>query len=348
VGRKALVAGALGIVGGSIADHLHARGGWEVVGVSRGAPRRETGWRLVRADLTDADAVRALVAAEGGITHLFHAARAPRPDPTEETRMNAGMLDALLAPLAASPDFEHVCMVHGSKWYGSHLGPFRTPAREDDPRPAGPNFYYDQADRVAERQAGARWTWSTLRPGVVWGYALGYPHNIAAVIAVLASLARARGEPLYFPGTQACYDAITQATDARLLARAAEWAATDPRCANQHFNLLDGDAFRWRYLWPVIARHLGLEAGGVRTVRLAETMADRAPQWRTLVEHHSLRPHALGELVDWHYADMTFRQDWDHLSSTLKARAHGFDGFVDTEAMVLALLDRYRAERLVP
>ena len=345
--RKALVAGALGIVGGSIADHLHARG-WEVVGVSRGAPRRATGWRLVRADLTDVDACRALVAAEGGITHLFHAARAPRADPQEEVRVNARMLDALLEPLAASTDFEHVCLVHGSKWYGSHLGPFRTPAREDDPRHPSPNFYYDQADRVVERQAGSRWTWSTLRPGVVWGCALGYPHNIAAVIAVHASLSKALGLPLHFPGTQACFESITQATDAGLLARAAEWAATDPRCANQHYNLLNGDAFRWQHLWPTIARYFNLEDGGVRTVRLAATMADQAPLWRTLVERHGLRPHALGELVDWNYADMTFRQDWDHLSSTLKARAHGFDGFVETEAMVIALLDRYRAERLVP
>ena len=36
--------------------------------------------------------------------------------------------------------------MQGSKWYGNHLGPYLTPARETDPRHMPPNFYYDQQD----------------------------------------------------------------------------------------------------------------------------------------------------------------------------------------------------------
>jgi hypothetical protein len=39
--------------------------------------------------------------------------------------------------------------VHGAKWYGMHIGPYRTPAREGDPRHMPPNFYYDQQDLVS-------------------------------------------------------------------------------------------------------------------------------------------------------------------------------------------------------
>ena len=39
-----------------------------------------------------------------------------------------------------------VVLVTGTKYYGSHLGPFKTPARESDPRHMPPNYYFDQID----------------------------------------------------------------------------------------------------------------------------------------------------------------------------------------------------------
>ena len=344
---KALVAGANGIVGGNIAEHLSDLG-WEVLGLSRSEPRRDARWRTVRVDLRDAADARAAIDANPGVTHLFYAARAPRPDAAEEAEVNLAMMANLMEPLAATESFAHVCLIHGTKWYGSHLGPFRTPAREDDPPHLPPNFYVDQARWVEQRQPGARWSWSTLRPGVVCGWSLGYPHNVAAVLATYAAICRALGLPLRFPGSAACFDAVSQATDARLLARAAAWAGTEPACANQSFNVVNGDLFRWRHLWERLARHLGMENGGVQTVPLARFMADKEPLWRSLVERHGLRPFALADIVDWNYADMTFRQDWDHISSMVKARRAGFQDFVDTEAMFIEHVERYRAERIVP
>jgi nucleoside-diphosphate-sugar epimerase len=348
--RKALVAGALGIVGSNIAEHLQAQGGWDVVGVSRSEPRQPVGWRLAHADLTDAAACRALVTAEPGITHLFYAARAPVPgDAAAEAATNLRMLVNLVQPLQEDgKSLEHVSLVHGTKWYGSHLGPFRTPALEDDPRHLGPNFYLDQADYIAAEQPGKRWTWSAVRPAVVCGYSLGYPHNIAAVLAAYAAICKALGLPLRFPGTQACFDAVSQATDVGLLAKAMAWAATEPKCANQHLNIVNGDLFRWRNLWDKLARHFGMENGGVQTVSLASQMADMEPLWQSIVKKHGLRPLALAEIANWSYADMSFRQNWDHISSTLKARRLGFHDFVDTEEMFFAHLARFRAERVVP
>ena len=347
--RKALVAGALGIVGGNIADHLFTLGGWDVIGISRGAPRQATPWRRARVDLTDAAACNALIAAEPGVTHLFYAARAPDPDGATEAAANLRMLVNLMEPLdALAPGFEHVCLVHGTKWYGSHLGPFLTPAKEDHPRCMPPNFYLDQADYVAARQSGKRWTWSTVRPAVVCGYSLGYPHNVAAVLGVYAAISKALGLPLRFPGTQACFDAVSQATDAGLLARSMAWAATAPGCRNEHFNIVNGDQFRWRHLWDRLARHFGMENGGVQTLTLARQMADKEPVWQSLVQKHGLRPLKLAEIVNWNYADMTFRQDWDHISSTLKARRFGFHEFIDSEEMFIAQIGRFRAERVIP
>jgi len=63
---------------------------------------------------------------------------------------------------------------------------------------------------------------------------------------------------------------------------------------------------------------------------------------------HGLRPLTLAEIVNWSYADMTFRQSWDHISSTLKARRFGFQDFKDTEEMFIEQIERFRAERIVP
>lgn len=347
--RKALVAGALGIVGSHIAQHLHSQGDWEVVGVSRSRPKYERNWRLVGLDLADAKACRKFIETESDITHLFYAARSPRQQPGEEAAANLAMLVHLMEPLQElAPGFQHVCLVHGTKWYGAHLGPFRTPAKEDDARHLPPNFYYDQADYVVALQKGKSFAWSGVRPALVCGFSLGYPHSVVAVLAVYAAISKALGLPLRFPGTQTCFDGVTQATDARLLARAMTWTATDPKCANQHFNVMNGYLFRWRNLWERLARHFGMENGGVQTVTLSSMMADKEPLWRSIVEKHRLRPHTLSEIVNWNYGDVTFRQNWDHISSTLKARRFGLDASVDTEDMFIELLERFREERIVP
>ena len=42
---------------------------------------------------------------------------------------------------ATASNLQHVLVMQGTKYYGSHLGPFKTPAKEDDPRHPPPNFY---------------------------------------------------------------------------------------------------------------------------------------------------------------------------------------------------------------
>ncbi len=347
--RKALVAGALGIVGSNICEHLARAGDWEVVGIARGRPQRPVAHELVALDLRDTDACARFVADHADTTHLFYAARAADPDPIVETPVNRRMLANLVEPLARlALELRHVSMMHGTKWYGSHFGPYRTPAREDDPRHFPPNFYFDQLDDVAAHQRGRDWTWSALRPHVVCGFSLGYPHNIVSAIGAYAAICKALGLPLRFPGTAACFDSINQATDVRLLADATVWAATEPRCANQSFNVVNGDLFRWRHLWERLAAYFDMEAGGVQTIPLARLMADKEPVWREIVERHGLRPLTLAEIANWRYADMILSQGWDQISSPTKARSLGFDGFIDTEAMFVEHLDRYRAERVLP
>lgn len=59
--------------------------------------------------------------------------------------------------LRAWSALRRVVLVTGTKYYGSYLGPFKTPARESDPRHMGPKYYFEQIDSLAAFQRGKRW-----------------------------------------------------------------------------------------------------------------------------------------------------------------------------------------------
>jgi hypothetical protein len=124
--------------------------------------------------------------------------------------------------------------------------------------------------------------------------------------------------------------------------------ATTPACANQAFNVTNGDLFRWQRLWPRVARLFGIEAGGVRPLKLADWMGDKAALWSAIAERHGLVATRMDEVADWPFADFSWAQDYDVISSTTKLRQAGFTEAIDTETMVLDYLARYRAAKILP
>ena len=64
---------------------------------------------------------------------------------------------------------------------------------------------------------------------------------------------------------------------ARHLAKATVWMATEAACANQDFNITNGDLFRWKNLCPKFARYFALEPRPVETVDLSDYMSDKEP-----------------------------------------------------------------------
>jgi hypothetical protein len=114
------------------------------------------------------------------------------------------------------------------------------------------------------------------------------------------------------------------------------------------FNVTNGDYFRWKNLWPGIAAVFDMPVGEPQTISLTEEMADKGALWRTMVEKHGLQPYDFAELVAWPFADYVFGCDWDVMSNVTKIRQFGFNDVVDSEAMFVRLLGRFRAERIVP
>ena len=158
----------------------------------------------------------------------------------------------------------------------------------------------------------------------------------------------ALGKPLCFPGSHAAFHALYQSVDSGLLACAMTWIATTPACANQTFNVTNGDVMRWVHVWPRIADFFGMEAGPVKPVKLVDFMRDKAPLWDTIVREHALRATPFHQAAVWPYGDFNFNRGYDVVSSTIKLRQSGFAGCADTGEMFLNHFARFREQRLIP
>lgn len=347
--KHALVVGGLGVAGSGIVQCLLRKPDWTVTALSRRQPSAPGAAAYISVDLLDRADAEAKLSGLSGVTHIFYVAYQERATFAEEVAPNLAMLCNLVEVVErAAPGLEHVSLMQGTKAYGTHLGPYKTPARESDPRHMPPNFYYDQEDYLRARMRGARWSWSALRPRTIYGHAVNSPMNMTAVLGVYAAMSKELGLPLRFPGTAAGYRTIQQVVDAELLAEAAVWAATEPRCAGEVFNVTNGGLFRWEHMWPRLAEFFGMESGPVQTIRLAEVMADKEPLWNNLVEKYGLVPRRYQDVVAWKFGDFQWHMDYDSLVETTKIRRFGFHDMVDDEEMFARQIREMRKARLLP
>jgi nucleoside-diphosphate-sugar epimerase len=351
--RQAVVVGALGVIGRYIVERLLADESWSVVGLSRRAAPARGRYRHVAVDLLDAGEATAKLAELSEATHVFYAAFQPATGAASGFAANIApnrdmLINAVTGVERASPHLARVVLVTGTKYYGTHLGPFKTPARESDARHVGPNYYFDQIDWLADFQRGKRWDWVELRPQTLCGLAPGTAMSILPAIAVYAAICKEQGLPLRFPGKAGAYRSLYQVTESAHFANAAVWAATEPRCGLEAFNVTNGDYFRWQYLWPKIAAVFDMDVAEPQTISLTQHMADKAPLWRAMTTKYGLQPFDFAELVAWPFADYVFGSDWDVMSDLTKIRRFGFHDVVDSEEMFVRLLTRFRAERIVP
>lgn len=342
----ALIAGASGLIGRRLAEHLEESGAWNVIRVSRSA--RNEGKRWVAAELADAADCRAKLGALTEVTHLFYAARFDHPEGVPEpVESNTAMLANMVDALEGHASLQHVHAVHGSKYYGHMQGTVQVPLTEDSPRGKVDNYYFHQEDFLRRRSQGAKWTWTTTRPHCFCDPAIDTPRSIGLVIAVYAAIQRELGLPLDFPGTETAFTVRTQFTDLRLLARALAWMAREPRCANQAFNLVNGDTPTWQQLWAGYADYFGVKPGGPAPFSLAAYLADKEDLWSAMARKHGLAHMPLHQLCLPAYGDYQFRPQWEVFSSMQKARDLGFTENVDSARMFRAQFDHYRAQKII-
>lgn len=347
----ALVVGATGITGGNLAAYLVASG-WTVYGLSR-RPSGQAGVIPVSTDLLDRHATQQ--ALEGlPISHVFFCTWTRRDSERENVEANGAMMNHLFDALDAGK-LQHASLVTGTKQY---LGAFEsygsgrveTPFRESAPRVPGENFYYTLEDILIEAAERHGFNWNVHRPHTVIGHARGNAMNMGVTIAVYASICREQGWPFVFPGSQTQWNALTDMTDALLLARQMEWAALAPGAQNEAFNTVNGDTFRWRRMWQEIGEFFGLEVPDCpETPRpLEEQMAGMEETWREIAARHGLVETDVTKLASWWHTDADLGREQECVNDLTKCRDFGFNEFRETRAAFLDLFARLRAERVIP
>jgi nucleoside-diphosphate-sugar epimerase len=351
--NTALVVGASGIIGGATAEVLRDAG-WPVSGLAR-RPVAQAGVTPVAADLLDPAALSAALAGQKP-SHVFLVSWLRQSSEAENIRVNGAMVRNLLDALRPAKSVRHVALVTGLKHY---LGPFeaygkgtlpQTPFREEQGRLDVANFYYAQEDEVFAAANRDGFNWSVHRPHTVIGKAVGNAMNMGTTLAVYATICRETGRPFRYPGVAAQWNGLTDMTDAHLLARHMLWAATTPEAANEAFNVVNGDVFRWSWMWGRIAGWFGIEAvpfdGTLRP--LEQQMAEDAPIWREIAERHHLAEPDIDRLISPWHTDADLGRPIEVVTDMAKSRRLGFNLFQPTEDAFFALFERLRADRLIP
>jgi nucleoside-diphosphate-sugar epimerase len=123
--KKALVTGATGVVGGNLLLYLSGLDDWDVIGLSRRTPDIAGTIEHISVDLLDGADCQNKLKSLTEVTHIFHAAYIERPSLAEMVVPNLTMLKNVvdcLEPIASN--LKHIQIIQGTKYYGSHLGPF--------------------------------------------------------------------------------------------------------------------------------------------------------------------------------------------------------------------------------
>jgi nucleoside-diphosphate-sugar epimerase len=352
-GRRALVVGSTGVSGAALIDRL-SREEFEVWGLSRSGSASGARHHPIAADLSVESDLGEIT--EAAPTHVFLTAWKRHPTEAENIAVNAAMLRRAIEAAAAGGALEHVALVTGLKQY---IGPPElqgtvatpdTPFKEDAPRLPVKMFYYAQEDELFAAAARHGFTWSVHRAHTIVGHAVGNAMNIAATIGAQAAICREENRPFVFPGSRVRWDGLGDMTDADLLADHMLWAATTPGVGDEAYNIVNGDVFRWRTMWPLLAEMLGVEAADYpeEPQPLTLQMAGSAETWARIAAREGLVEPDLGRVASWWHADGDLGRWIEMLADMSKSRKAGFTGYISTEDSFRKVFEQYRRSSVLP
>lgn len=78
--------------------------------------------------------------------------------------------------------------------------------------------------------------------------------NCATASGLYAAISKELDGNLMFPGSETFYILLDSFTYSRLHGQFSLWAAMEPKCGNQAFNVVNGDTESWQHMWPKLAK----------------------------------------------------------------------------------------------
>ena len=189
------------------------------------------------------------------------------------------------------------------------------------------------------------------RPHTLIGWALGNAMNMGVTLAVYGGdLPRDRARvPL--PGLARAVGGGHRRHRRGPAGRPPRLGGDDTRGARtQALNIVNGDVFRWRRLWPRLADALGVEAVPFdgEPAPLEQQMADAGDVWPEIVRRHGLRDTNVESLASWWHTDADLGRTIETFTDMGRSRRLGFLGVRDTESSFTDLFARLREARIVP
>jgi hypothetical protein len=310
--------------------------------------------KAITLDLTDRKATKGVL--QNVEPHMvFLCAWSMGQSEAENIRVNGAIVKNVLDAVTSHASVKHIALVTGTKHY---LGPFElyakglpeTPFREDQARLPVPNFYYEQEDELIAAAREIGFSYSVHRPYTIIGHSVGKAMNLGATIAVYASICRETGLEFEFPGSVVSWSGLSEYSDARLVAKQMLWAATSDSARNLAFNVVNGDLFRWSWLWPRLAQYFEIESAPYRGApsSLAVRLANGEAIWKTIVARHQLKNVPFSKLASPWHTDLDLSRTFEILSDMTRSRDLGFTAFQNSERSFKDLFDRMRRERLIP
>jgi nucleoside-diphosphate-sugar epimerase len=350
--REILLVGPYGVLGTGVVDAVSAHASWRITTAARRPVptyRLETAPRHIAVDLMDREGTIKAFGGLDAVTDLVFAAYVEKPTMAETVEPNAKMLINTLDALAARDvPLQRIVLAGGAKSYGFSLGVFNAPAKESEPRLIAPIHYHQQEDIVADWSAKHGASWTVLRPHVVMGPSLSSPMNLVTGLATYAAMCRELGIPLRFPGTQAGWNALQETTDAELFGQATLWALKDDNARNEIFNISNGDVYRWRQMWGVLAEFYDIPVAEPLAMSTVSEMSEKGPLWDSIVARYGLHATPYEQIANWAFVDWMLNFRDEVIQSTIKIRQAGFANCIDTHVSFRRQLTRLREMKIIP
>ncbi|KZV23277.1 steroid 5beta-reductase [Dorcoceras hygrometricum] len=276
----------------------------------------------------------------------------------ENCEVNGRMLSNVLDVVIPNcPGLKHISLQTGRKHYFGPVESFGKiaihdpPFDESLPRLDHINFYYTLEDilfAVVGKKEGL--TWSVHRPGTIFGFSPYSLMNLVGTLCVYAAICKHEGMPLRFPGSKSAWDGYSDCSDADLIAEHHIWAAVDPYAKNEAFNVSNGDVFKWKSFWKVLAEQFDVEYAEFQEgqkLKLQEVMKDKGSVWDQIVRDNGLTPTKLEDVGNWWFSDLVLSSE-GLLDTMNKSKEHGFLGFRNSKNSFVSWIDKVKAYKIVP
>ncbi|PVH68473.1 NAD(P)-binding protein [Cadophora sp. DSE1049] len=374
--KVAFITGANGISGGAILEYLVSHTTeqeWRKIIVTSRSPFQtrvqDSRVQFIALDFTKSPTELVPLMNElcKETTHAYFTSYVHDDDFKNLAIANTSLFSNFLTALATvAPGLENVTLQTGGKNYGVHLQPVPTPARETDPRHAQNegNFYHVQEDFLIAQQKLGSWTWNVIRPQAIIG-ATQKPNgmNLALTIALYFLICKELGVEAIMPTNQIFWEGLDDLSYAPIIADLTIFVSTRAECSNEAFNVSNGDVFRWKEMWPKVAKYFGAKASSDPVFKKPVPVIGTVQQEISLVDWHQDKEQVWFDICTrmgvpqakltfsygtWQFQDWVFRRSWNVTLSIDKARKFGWTAKIDDYDCLVECFKQFEADGLIP